>query len=106
MVDLLAAAKDAEPMPAELPPLTDETLREYTFTVTESTETVADGVTRAIWTYNGTSPGPTLHGRVGDTFRITLGQRGHHGPLDRLPRGRAGARRPDAHHRAWRIARV
>ncbi|MCB2411685.1 multicopper oxidase domain-containing protein [Demequina sp. TTPB684] len=80
MVDLLAAAKDAEPMPAELQPLTDETLREYTFTVTESTETVADGVTRAIWTYNGTSPGPTLHGRVGDTFRITLvnaGTMGH-----------------------------
>jgi len=80
MVDLLAAAKDAEPMPAELPPLTDETLREYTFTVTESTETVADGVTRAIWTYNGTSPGPTLHGRIGDSFRITLvnaGTMGH-----------------------------
>lgn len=80
MAELMAAAKATEPMPAVLPPLTDETVREYTFTVTESTETVADGVTRAVWTYNGTSPGPTLHGRVGDTFRITLvnaGTMGH-----------------------------
>ena len=80
MVDLLAAAEAATPHPAELPPLTDATHHEYTFTVTESTEEVADGVTRAIWTYNGTSPGPTLHGRIGDTFTITLvnaGTMGH-----------------------------
>lgn len=80
MADLFAAAKAAPPAPAELPPLTDETTHEYTFTVTESTDTVAEGVTRAIWTYNGTSPGPTLHGRIGDTFRITLvnaGSMGH-----------------------------
>ena len=24
------------------------------------------------WTFNGQSPGPTLHGRVGDIFDITL----------------------------------
>lgn len=80
MAALMAAAESAQPVPAELLPLTDETTREYTFTVTESTEEVTDGVTRAIWTYNGTSPGPTLHGRIGDVFRITLvnaGSMGH-----------------------------
>jgi nitrite reductase (NO-forming) len=25
-----------------------------------------------LWTYNGTAPGPVLHGRVGDVFEITL----------------------------------
>ncbi len=80
MSELMAAAEAATAHPAEVPPLTDATHHEYTFTVTESTEEVADGVRRAIWTYNGTSPGPTLHGRVGDTFTITLvnaGTMGH-----------------------------
>lgn len=80
MADLLAAAETTDATPAELEPLTDGAVHEYTFTVTESTDTVADGVTRAVWTYNGTSPGPTLHGRIGDTFRITLvndGTMGH-----------------------------
>ncbi len=80
MAALLAAAQMADALPAELEPLTDETVHEYTFTVTESTQTIAEGVTRAVWTYNGTSPGPTLHGRIGDTFRITLvneGTMGH-----------------------------
>jgi nitrite reductase (NO-forming) len=29
-------------------------------------------VTQTLWTFNGTAPGPTLHGRVGDRFVITL----------------------------------
>jgi nitrite reductase (NO-forming) len=80
MAELMAAAQDATPHPAALPPLQDETVHSYTFTVTESVEDVADGLTRAVWTYNGTSPGPVLHGRVGDTFDITLvnaGTMGH-----------------------------
>lgn len=72
MADLMAAAQATDAAPAELEPLTDSTVHDYTFTVTESTEAIADGVTRAVWSYNGTLPGPTLHGRVGDTFRITL----------------------------------
>lgn len=80
MADLLEAAAVASDFPAELEPLGSETEHSYTFTVTEQVEDVADGVTRAVWTYNGTSPGPVLHGRVGDTFRITLvndGSLGH-----------------------------
>jgi nitrite reductase (NO-forming) len=33
---------------------------------------VAPGVRQTMWTYNGTVPGPTLRGRVGDTFEVTL----------------------------------
>jgi nitrite reductase (NO-forming) len=33
---------------------------------------VAPGVRQQMWTYNGTMPGPTLHGRVGDRFVIRL----------------------------------
>lgn len=80
MAALRKFAETVDAVPAELPPLTDATHHEYTFEVTESSEGVTDGVTRAVWTFNGSSPGPTLHGRVGDTFEITLvnhGSMGH-----------------------------
>jgi nitrite reductase (NO-forming) len=41
---------------------------------------VAPGVRQKRWTFDGVVPGPTLHGRVGDTFVITLvnnGSMGH-----------------------------
>lgn len=80
MAQLMRQAQASAPAPAALEPLTAQTHHEYTFSVTESTDPVVDGLTRAIWTYNGTSPGPTLHGAVGDTFTITLvndGTMGH-----------------------------
>ncbi|MFE9098681.1 multicopper oxidase domain-containing protein [Streptomyces sp. NPDC007264] len=40
--------------------------------VKEKKTEVAPGVTQTLWTYNGTAPGPTLRGRVGDTFRVKL----------------------------------
>ena len=73
---LIAEAAATDPYPAELPLLSDETTHEYTFTVTEDEQSLAEGVVRPVWTYNGTSPGPTLHGRVGDTFKITLVNQG------------------------------
>ncbi|HWS57186.1 MAG TPA: multicopper oxidase domain-containing protein, partial [Actinotalea sp.] len=78
--ELLAAASRAAPAPAELAPLGTASEHHHTFTVTEDVEDVAAGLTRAVWTYNGGSPGPVLHGRVGDTFHITLvndGSMGH-----------------------------
>lgn len=81
---LKSEAAKALPYPAELAPLdgggAGPTRHEYTFTVTEDQQALAEGVVRPLWTYNGTSPGPTLHGRVGDTFHITLvnaGTMGH-----------------------------
>ena len=73
---LIAEAAATDPYPAELPLLSDETTHEYTFTVTEDEQSLSEGVVRPVWTYNGTSPGPTLHGRVGDTFTITLVNQG------------------------------
>lgn len=33
---------------------------------------VAPGVRQQMWTFDGTAPGPTLHGRIGDVFEVTL----------------------------------
>ena len=60
------------PHDAELPPLTRTRVHRRTFTVHELDREVAPGVTAHLWTFNGTAPGPTLHGRVGDVFEITL----------------------------------
>ncbi|MDP3969567.1 MAG: multicopper oxidase domain-containing protein [Nocardioides sp.] len=57
---------------ASLPPLGDERVHRHTLRVREVETEVAPGVTQTLWTYNGTAPGPTLHGRVGDVFEITL----------------------------------
>jgi len=80
MAQLAQQAKVSPGYPAELPPLTAQTDHRYTFRVTEQPDPVTGELTRMTWTYNGTSPGPVLHGRVGDTFHITLvndGTMGH-----------------------------
>lgn len=51
----------------------------HTFEVTEGSHEVAPGVRQELWTYNGTAPGPVLHGRVGDVFEVTLVNRGSMG---------------------------
>ncbi|SDC92291.1 nitrite reductase (NO-forming) [Sanguibacter gelidistatuariae] len=43
-----------------------------TLTVSETVTEVAPGVTQKLWTFGGTAPGPTLHGKIGDTFDVTL----------------------------------
>jgi nitrite reductase (NO-forming) len=43
-----------------------------TFRVSDVKAEVAPGVSQQLWAYNGTMPGPTLHGRVGDRFVIRL----------------------------------
>ena len=76
---LTDAAGAQEPYPAELSPLPaadGPVTHQYTFVVTEDEEALTEGVVRPLWTYNGTSPGPTLHGRVGDEFVITLENQG------------------------------
>ncbi|WP_239456544.1 multicopper oxidase domain-containing protein [Nocardioides solisilvae] len=71
-------AADFEAAPAALPPLPPRgpgarpRVHRRTLTVTDSVREVAPGVTQTLWTYGGTAPGPTLHGRVGDVFVITL----------------------------------
>ena len=71
-------AHDAEPGPgfepvdAALPAAASGTVHEHTFTVTEVVAEVAPGVEQTVWTFGGTVPGPTLRGKVGDVFEITL----------------------------------
>ncbi len=55
-----------------LRPASETTVHHYTFTVRDVKTHVAPGVTQTLWTYNGTAPGPILHGRVGDTFVIRI----------------------------------
>lgn len=57
---------------AALPPLDDRRVRRETLVVHDVVREVAPGVTQRLWTYNGSAPGPVLHGRVGDVFEITL----------------------------------
>ena len=56
------------------------TTHKLTMNVEELVTDVAPGVSQQLWTFNGTVPGPTLHGRVGDVFEVTLvnnGAMGH-----------------------------
>ena len=57
---------------AVLPPAPAETVHKYTFTVKDEEVEVSPGVTQTLWPFNGTAPGPTLRGKVGDVFEITL----------------------------------
>jgi nitrite reductase (NO-forming) len=57
---------------ATLPPLPDGRVHEVTLTVTEVEREVTPGHTQTLWTYDGSAPGPVLHGRVGDVFEVTL----------------------------------
>jgi nitrite reductase (NO-forming) len=55
-----------------LPPLTNENVHHITLTAEDVKIEVAPGVYQTRWTYNGGSVAPTLHGRVGDKFIVTL----------------------------------
>ncbi|OCI29795.1 multicopper oxidase domain-containing protein [Oerskovia enterophila] len=58
--------------PAELAPASTETVHRVRLAVSELVTEVAPGVTQTLWTFGGTAPGPTLRGKVGDRFEITL----------------------------------
>ncbi|NLU63483.1 multicopper oxidase domain-containing protein [Rhodococcus sp. HNM0563] len=56
------------------------TTHRYTFEITEVPGEYAPGVPQTMWTYNGRAMGPTLRGKVGDLFEITMvnnGSMGH-----------------------------
>lgn len=85
------AADTVIPDPA-LPPLEPGRVHRHTFTISEQDMEVAPGVTQEMWTYNGSAPGPTLHGKVGDTFVIRLVNKG---ALGHSIDFHAGQRAPD-----------
>lgn len=43
-----------------------------TLPVTEMQREISPGITQRLWTFGGTAPGPTLRGKVGDVFEVTL----------------------------------
>ena len=77
---------------ATIPPLPAGRLHRITMTVSEVEREVAAGVRQELWTFNGTAPGPTLHGRVGDVFEVTLL---NHGSIGHSIDFHAGALAPD-----------
>ena len=75
-----------------LPPLTSERLHRVTLTVGEVEQEVAPGRWQRRWTFDGSTPGPTLHGRVGDVFEVTLV---NHASIGHSVDFHAGSRAPD-----------
>lgn len=72
-LDLMAKpAADFIARDATLPPASSDTIHNVTLSAIEVEVEVSPGVTQTLWTFNGTAPGPTLRGNVGDTFNITL----------------------------------
>jgi nitrite reductase (NO-forming) len=73
LLDFMAApGADFDAQRAALPPLEASHVHERTITVRDEVREIAPGVTQHQWTYDGTAPGPVLHGRVGDVVVITL----------------------------------
>lgn len=70
----LAAAPAAgwQPMDATLPPVGPDTTHNVTWHIKDVELLVAPGVTQTMWTFNGTVPGPVLHGHIGDAFSLTV----------------------------------
>lgn len=65
-------SKGWQPRSAELPAASDERVHRVELRARRATVEVAPGVEQEMWTFGGTVPGPTLRGRVGDVFEITL----------------------------------
>ena len=63
-----------------LAPAPGGTNHEVTWHMTEEIKEIAPGVTQEVWTFNGQVPGPTLRGKLGDIFTVTIvndGKIGH-----------------------------
>ncbi len=63
-----------------LAPVTGGSVHNVEFHATETVLEVAPGVKQQMWTFGGQVPGPTLRGKIGDVFNVTLtndGKIGH-----------------------------
>ncbi|MFM9634130.1 MULTISPECIES: multicopper oxidase domain-containing protein [Streptomyces] len=57
---------------AVLAPVPGGTVHKVELHAAHTTVEVAPGVKQQMWTFGGTAPGPTLRGKVGDVFEVTL----------------------------------
>ncbi|OHO51076.1 hypothetical protein HMPREF2635_02260 [Corynebacterium sp. HMSC035E02] len=78
VAERMAAREGFEAFDASLAPAKGD-LHEETWVMTEEEMEVAPGVRQTRWLFNGQAPGPTLRGKVGDTFRITIKNEGSMG---------------------------
>ena len=73
LIDFQASpGPDWQPYDPTLRPTPGGTEHRLTITVRDTVVEVAPGVRQTLWTFNGTAPGPTLRGNVGDVFTITF----------------------------------
>ena len=70
---------DWKPFDPVLKPAAGGTTHRLAMAATERVMEVAPGVTQEMWTFDGQVPGPTLRGKVGDVFEITLTNKGKMG---------------------------
>ena len=61
-----------KPVDAALPAVGAGAVHDVTWHIKDVKLAVAPGVTQTMWTFNGSVPGPVLHGHVGDTFNVTV----------------------------------
>lgn len=79
-IDFAAAPGDGwQPFDPALEPAPGGTEHELTIVADEIVMEVAPGVTQEMWVFNGSYPGPTLRGKVGDIFTVTLVNEGQYG---------------------------
>jgi nitrite reductase (NO-forming) len=61
-----------QPRDATLQPIGAGSVHNVTWHIKDVVLPMAPGVTQTMWSFDGTVPGPVLHGRVGDTFNVTV----------------------------------
>ena len=69
-------AANWKPFDPKLKPAAGGTTHRIAMAATEKVMEVAPGVTQEMWTFDDQVPGPTLRGKVGDVFEITLTNKG------------------------------
>ena len=65
-------APDWKPFDPTLEPAPGATVHDVEWSMTETVLEVAPGVTQELWVFDGQYPGPTLRGKVGDVFNVTI----------------------------------
>ncbi|MEN8652582.1 multicopper oxidase domain-containing protein [Streptomyces sp. 21So2-11] len=61
-----------KPRSAALPPATDAKVHRIELHAGHTEAEVAPGAKQQMWTFGRTAPGPTLRGKIGDIFEVTL----------------------------------
>jgi nitrite reductase (NO-forming) len=71
-----APGKDFKATDPVLAPAPTGKVHNIELTMEEIVKEVSPGVTQELWTFNKQSPGPILHGKIGDTFNVKLTNNG------------------------------